>query len=285
MTLSGDLIGTEELEQLADDSAVRIVDTRFDLFEPSKGREDYLAGHIPGAVYADLDRDLSSEITPNSGRHPLPDPETFRATVERWGISDDTPVVVYDGGNGAVAVRLWWMLKMWFGHPQVAVLDGGFAAWNDADGVSETAVPEYVSGTFSRSPDISVVATTNEIVDSIESARSLNLVDAREAPRFLGEVEPIDTVAGRIPGARNMPLSGNVNADGTWRSTAELAAAWEPFRSADGDELPVVMCGSGVTACHLALSAHLTGMPVPRLYVGSWSEWIRDPDRPVATGP
>ena len=284
MTELPDLIDADALIGIAGDTGLRIVDTRFDLLNPAKGLADYEAGHIPGAVYADLDKDLASEITAHSGRHPLPDLADFRARLESWGIADETMVVVYDGGNGALAARLWWMLKIWLGHPDVAVLDGGLAAWLQAGGDLETATPTYPSASYTREANSTVVVSTEEIARAIEAASELNLLDAREAARFRGEQEPIDTVAGHVPGARNLPLSTHVKEDGTFKSADELAASWSPHFGGDDDNQPVVMCGSGVTACHLALSAVLAGRPAPRLYVGSWSEWIRDPGRPVSTG-
>ena len=175
------------------------------------------------------------------------------------------------------------MLKFWFGHDQVAVLDGGIAAWNAGHGTLEAGVTDIDPGTFTGSPNPAVVVTTAEIAAAVDSGHSLNLLDARDAGRFRGEVEPIDTVAGHVPGARNLPLSVSLGADGRWRETAELERIWREFLADGPDVSPVVMCGSGVTACHLILSAHLAGLPAPRLYVGSWSEWIRDEKRPVAT--
>ena len=276
-----DLITVTELEPLIEIGRVRPVDCRFDLFDPDKGRADFLAGHIPGAAYADMDRDLASEIGAGTGRHPLPEPGSFRATLERWGISDDTPVVAYDYGNGSLAARLWWMLRFWLGHTEVAVLDGGFSAWTAAGGRTEKGVTPTDRGRYSRSTNDAVVATTREIEASVRSGAPLALVDARDAARFNGDKEPIDAVAGHIPGAVNMPLGQNLDSKGFWRDKDALADTWRQSSvdPAAGDS--IAMCGSGVTACHLILSAVLAGLPPPRLYVGSWSEWIRDPGRPV----
>jgi thiosulfate/3-mercaptopyruvate sulfurtransferase len=283
MTMPGDLIDVHALKTLLETSECRVVDCRFDLFDAGKGRADYLAGHIPGAVHADMDTDLAREIGPETGRHPLPDVADFCRTLARWGIGNQTHVVACDHGNGSLAVRLWWMLK-WLGHDNVSVLNGGIAAWEAAGEPLERDVPEYARTVFDASADDSMIATTQEIADAVAAGRKINLIDARDAFRFRGEKEPIDSVAGRIPGARNLPLSRNLTTDGTFRSPAELAAVWADFQDSGADERAIVMCGSGVTACHLILSAALTGRELPKLYVGSWSEWIRDEKRPVATG-
>ena len=283
MTNNGDLIDVPTLKGLLETTECRVVDCRFDLFDPGKGRRDYLAGHIPGAVHADMDKDLASEITPDSGRHPLPDSTVFCRTLEGWGISDDVHVVAYDYGNGSLAVRLWWMLR-WLGHDRVSVLDGGYAAWTAANESIEQDVPVHVTGDFNGSPNENMIATTAEIAAAVNSNTNINLIDARDEARFKGEKEPIDPIAGRVPGARNMPLSLNLNSDGTWQSREALGVIWDGFDEGRVSQEAVVMCGSGVTACHLILSAVLAGRNEPRLYVGSWSEWIRDINRPVATG-
>jgi thiosulfate/3-mercaptopyruvate sulfurtransferase len=259
----------------------RIVDCRFDLLQPEKGRVEYLAGHIPGAVFADLDRDLAGPVTDSSGRHPLPDPEVFKATLEDFGIDANTQVVAYDYASGALAARLWWLLR-WFGHARVAVLNGGLKAWLAGNGALQTEVPDYPATELSASPDAGRVATTAEISDTISEGGELYLVDARDRSRFDGLTEPIDTVAGHIPGALNFPFSENIDAEGKWKSADELRRLWAGILGCDSPPPVTVMCGSGVTACHLALSAEVAGLKEPRVYVGSWSEWIRDASRPVA---
>lgn len=283
MTTHSDLVSAEELEALVEAGAGRVVDCRFDLFDAEKGRTDYLAGHIPGAVYADLDRDLAGEITATSGRHPLPDAGDFLDTLRRWGIDNDTLVVACDYGNGALAARLWWMLKFWLGHERVAVLDGGITAWRAIGGEFESGESRHTAGRFDRSPDGSMIVTVDEISEALTADRPVHLVDARDATRYCGAAEPIDTIAGHIPGARNLPLSVSIDANGYWRNTADLEEIWRNFLQDGPPQSPVAMCGSGVTACHLVLSAVLAGLEAPRLYVGSWSEWIRDPGRPVVT--
>jgi thiosulfate/3-mercaptopyruvate sulfurtransferase len=277
-----DLIDATQLKGLLTVSDYRLIDCRSDLMQPEKGRADYLVGHLPGAVYADLDVDLADPVTATSGRHPLPDAERFRKTLAGWGISNDTQVVAYDYANSALAARLWWMLR-WMGHDRVAVLDGGIAAWSAAGGELQTTVPQFEETVFNDTPKSEYVATTEEISAALAAGTEMNLVDAREAARFFAQTEPIDTVAGHVPGAINYPLSRNLNSDGTWRSGAELARVWRDVLDGRPIAPLIAMCGSGVTACHLVLSAQMAGLAEPRVYVGSWSEWIRDPARPVAT--
>ncbi|MGI9206210.1 MAG: sulfurtransferase [Woeseiaceae bacterium] len=277
------LVSVGELEKLIDRSACRIVDCRFDLMQPDKGRDDYAEAHIPGAVYAHLDRDLASEITSDSGRHPLPTPADFNRLLTSWGIEEGCQVVVYDYANGATAARLWWMMR-WIGHDNVAVLNGGIQAWQQAGLSLSSEVPELEPVPFAMQPNSAMIATTAEIAGEIDSELSTVLIDARDRARFQGTTEPIDTVAGHIPGAVNLPFPETINADGTWLSLPELSELWQETIG-EGAAAPVVaMCGSGVTACHLLLTAHLLDLTPPRLYVGSWSEWIRAADRPIASG-
>lgn len=281
MTSHSDLIDVVQLAPLVERGACRVVDCRFDLFDAEKGRRDYRSGHIPDAVYAHLDDDLAGEITATSGRHPLPPADTFIATLRRWGIDNDTLVVAYDGGNGSLAARFWWMLGHWLGHERVAVLDGGIAAWTEAGGVLQSDVPDYPVGAFAGQPDDAVVVTVDDIISAAQRGSGLHLVDARDAARFRGESEPIDPVAGHIPGARNLPLTVSLDDNGRWRRGEDLRNIWETFLSEGPGKPPVTLCGSGVTACHLVLSAVLAGLPAPRVYIGSWSEWIRDPARSI----
>ena len=279
----GLLISVDELRPHLADAAWVVVDCRFNLLQPEKGRAEYRAGHIPRAVFADLDRDLAAPVTDTSGRHQLPEAESLAATLGRLGIGNDTRVVVYDYGSGALAARLWWMLR-WLGHSRVAVLDGGFAAWRAAGGEVETELPQASVQRFRPRPDERMLIGTEELQKALSGDHPPPLVDARDRQRFLGEIEPIDTVAGHIPGALNFPFADSLNPDGRWRETAQLREQWVALFA---NELPadwIAMCGSGVTACHLAISAERAGLPAPRLYVGSWSEWIRDPQREVATG-
>ncbi|MEU1080326.1 sulfurtransferase [Streptomyces sp. NPDC005908] len=242
---------------------------------PFDGRAAYAAGHLPGAVFVDLDRELASAPGPR-GRHPLPDLAVFGAAMRRAGVSAGTPVVVYDGGIGWAAARAWWLLR-WTGHPDVRVLDGGLPAWQ---GPLETAVPEPAEGDFVPEPGDTGVLDADGAADL---ARTGVLLDARAGERYRGEVEPIDPVGGHIPGALSAPTSDNVGADGRFRPADELRARFAGLGVTP--DAPVgVYCGSGVSAAHEVLALAVAGVPAA-LYVGSWSEWSSDPDRPVAVGP
>ena len=265
-----------------DTGNLRIVDCRFSLLDPDAGRAQYNAGHLPGAVYADLDRDLAGPIDPSTGRHPLPDGTTFERTLRRLGIDNESQVVAYDDAGGGLAARLWWMLR-WMGHERVAVLDGGVTAWQAAGLPIETDTVVSKTGTFTGTSGSLPVVTTDEVLAAIGSGEGMILVDARDAARYRGEHEPIDPVAGHVPGAINLPFSNGLRPDGTWKSADELYASWQAVLDGVPDELQLaVMCGSGVTACHLALAAKIAGIREPALYAGSWSEWVVDSGRPVA---
>ncbi|MBJ89529.1 MAG: sulfurtransferase [Woeseia sp.] len=284
MNQINELITAEELHPLIVAGEVRVVDCRFNFFDTEKGRHDYFAGHIPSANYADMDHDLSSSVTEISGRHPLPDTSSIHKTLEGWGISDGSHVVVYDEDNGALAVRLWWMLRYWLGHPHVSVLDGGLAAWVLAGYETSTLESPRVRGRYTRMPDDRMVVSTQDIVSKIQKGEGADIIDARDGARFRGENEPIDEVAGHIPGAKSFPLTTNLKKNGAVKNGKQLAEAWSLVIGERDIDNAVVMCGSGITACHLVLTAKLAGLDAPRLYVGSWSEWIRDPDRPVEVG-
>ncbi|MFT4047803.1 MAG: sulfurtransferase [Solimonas sp.] len=278
--MSHSLIQPSELAAHLGDAQWRIIDARFELSKPMQGRVDYDAGHLPGALYADLDADLSSPITASSGRHPLPTPEAFAETLSRWGIAEEVQVVVYDQGSGLFASRLWWLLRA-RGHRRVAVLDGGLAAWTRL-GLPVTAAP-------SNAPKRAEVAARPFAgwLGSADVQRALAngaivLVDARAADRFAGRNETIDPIAGHVPGARNHPLSDNLEADGRFLPAAELRKRWQARLAGRGANELVTMCGSGITACHSLLALDVAGLDGGRLYAGSWSEWIRDPARPVA---
>ena len=281
MTLAP-LVDARSLQVRHSDPSWIVVDCRFNLREPSAGRAAYAEGHIPGARYADLDRDLSRPPSAAEGRHPLPEPSAFAATLGAWGIGEHDTVVAYDEGSGAIAARLWWLLG-WLGHRRRAVLDGGFAAWQAEGFRVETDTPSWRPRHYVERPvrDASVVAAA-ELV-SRQAAGDL-LVDARAAPRYRGEQEAIDPVAGHVPGARNWPFSNSIDAAGRFRPAAQLRA---DLGALLGDRQPdqlIAMCGSGVTACHLLLAMAAAGLHDGKLFAGSWSEWIRDPSRPIKTG-
>jgi len=283
MASDSNLISAQELQSCLDDPDVRVIDCRFDLADPSAGRRAYMDGHIPGAVFADLDEDLAAPIGPESGRHPLPDVDTLANTFCRLGIADATDVVVYDAGNGALASRAWWSLR-WLGHDRVRVLDGGMDCWVSSGGQLVTGGEQAAPRLFVARPRHDRVLTTSELASDFAAIAEMRLIDARDAARFRGEIEPIDTVAGHIPGSINLPFPVSLNDDDTWKPRAELEALWLETLGEDKTAPWAVMCGSGVTACHLAISATEAGYVEPRLYVGSWSEWIRDSRRPVGVG-
>jgi thiosulfate/3-mercaptopyruvate sulfurtransferase len=276
------LIEPRELAALADaDPSVAIVDCRHDLARPDWGSEAFAVSHIPAAVFAHLDRDLSGPVTTESGRHPLPHPDRLAATFGRWGIGAGTQIVAYDQGTGAYAARLWWLARF-LGHTQVAVLNGGLAAWQSA-GLPVTAVPTVRPlRHFVGHPQPSWVASTTEVASGLERG-SLVLIDARAADRFAGRNETVDPVAGHIPGARNHPFGENLDAESRFLARQDLERRWRQTLSGAAPRSVVSMCGSGVTACHNLLALELAGLSGARLYAGSWSEWIRDPARPVTT--
>jgi thiosulfate/3-mercaptopyruvate sulfurtransferase len=254
-----------------------VLDVRWRLLGPPPAQL-YAAGHLPGAVAVDLDADLAAPPGPG-GRHPLPDPADLQAALRRWGVRTDSAVVAYDDGDGSSAARAWWLLR-WAGHAAVRVLDGGFAAWTAAGLPTSTEVAEPAPG------DVVVRAGGMPVLDAAGAAEVAArgvLLDARAPERFRGEVEPVDPVAGHIPGARSAPLAGNVGADGRFRTPAELRRRFAGLGVAPGTPTGAY-CGSGVTAAQQVLALELAGVRAA-LYAGSWSEWITDPDRPVATGP
>jgi thiosulfate/3-mercaptopyruvate sulfurtransferase len=266
---------------------IAIVDCRFDLMNPENGRRAYLEGHIQGARYADLNKDLSAPTTATSGRHPLPSPSDFARTLARLGIGRDAQVIVYDDSAGAFAARLWWMLR-WMGHAAAAVLDGGIKAWVSAGGTLQSGEPERLPAAPSG-VDLSAQADTAAVIGTAEVERRLSdpsfrLIDARAAERYAGTVEPIDAVAGHIKGAVNHPFSTNLGADGCFLPSPVLRQMWEERLAGRSPTQVAAMCGSGVTACHNLLSMEVAGLHGAKLYAGSWSEWIRDPHRPIATG-
>jgi thiosulfate/3-mercaptopyruvate sulfurtransferase len=260
-----------------------VVDCRFNLTNTDAGRAAYAEGHIPGAVYADLDQDLAGPVEPDGtgGRHPLPAADTLGQTARDWGVNPDSVLVAYDDAGGALAARLWWLMR-WAGHPRVAVLDGGFSRWIADRLPLETHLPRPAAGTWQAVEANLPTLTANDVAGQLATG-ALALLDARAEDRFAGRVEPLDTRAGHIPGARNVPFTVNLGADKCFRSPPELQAY---YRAVIGDrpmEEVAGMCGSGVTACHTLLALERAGLPGAALYVGSWSDWISDPSRPVAT--
>jgi thiosulfate/3-mercaptopyruvate sulfurtransferase len=256
------------------------IDCRFDLLQPEAGRRAYGQGHVPGARYAHLDADLSIRPGAGQGRHPLPSPESFARRLGEWGVSNDSWVVAYDEGNGAFAARLWWMLR-WLGHEKVSVLNGGMTAWRALGLALETETPQWRPCSFriDRVREDWIVGADR--IPEILSAGGV-LLDARAERRFQGREEPIDRVAGHIPGAENRPFTENLLPDGRFKQPETLRAEFEGLLAGHRPQSLVAMCGSGVTACHLLLAMRVAGLADGRLYAGSWSGWITDPERPIA---
>lgn len=277
------LISAQALESRANDDIV-IVDCRFDLLDPEAGLRAYEQAHIPGAVFADLERDLSGPISETTGRHPLPDARVLADSFGRLGIDRSIPVVAYDAASGALAARCWWLLR-WLGHDDVRLLDGGLAAWERQGFSLDSGAAHPQPRIFGADPRDGMLLDVQELIDNGATADGLNLIDARDSLRFRGEAEPIDAVAGHIPGALNLPFAAMLDTDESWLPDDAVRELWAGTVGEDPAVETAVMCGSGVTACHLVLSALMAGYREPRVYVGSWSEWIRDPRRPVATGP
>jgi thiosulfate/3-mercaptopyruvate sulfurtransferase len=274
------IVSSETLTARLSDPAWAIIDSRFDLSRPGWGEAEYRAGHIPGAVYAHLERDLSGPRTGRNGRHPLPEVNAFKQRLGQWGIGPGVQVVVYDQVDGQFASRLWWMLRA-LGHDAVAVLEGGWATWRSEGrpqrGGDESRPPAVFSGAVQLAG-----AITPDQAGRMGQDTASRLLDARLPERYRGEVEPIDPAAGHIPGAVNYPYKRSLQADGAFRPPAEVRAALEAVLGEAPADQAAVYCGSGVTACHVILAAEYAGLPGLKLYPGSWSEWIADPARPIA---
>jgi len=286
MSLSVPLIDVAALrERLAGAEPPVLLDTSFDLADPAAGERSYREGHLPGAHYLHLDRDLADHThapgAPFRGRHPLPARETFAATLGRLGIGPSTPVVVYDRQGATFAARAWWMLR-WLGHREVAVLDGGLQAWVAAGGALNQE-PPAPRGPTTYTPAPSLMPTVD--ADTLAAGLGgLRLIDARAAERFRGDVEPLDPVAGHIPGALNRPFKDNLDVQGRFQRPEALREAFLPLLGGRPASEVVHQCGSGVTACHNLLAMEAAGLSGAALYPGSWSEWCADPARPVARG-
>ncbi len=275
------LITTAELAAHVHDSGLVIVDCRHVLTDANAGERAYLTAHLPNAHFLHIDRDLSGTKTGANGRHPLPPIPVLAETLGHIGIDEGKQVVVYDQNSGMWASRLWWMLH-WLGHERVAVLDGGFDKWQ-AEGRPVTAdLPTVRPTTFLPRPP-APTATANEIVQHLDDG-SLTILDARAPERYRGDMEPIDPVAGHIPGAINRPYTINLTPQGTFKSAEALRHEFEAQLGARSTASVVHQCGSGVTACHNLLAMAIAGLSGSRLYPGSWSEWSADPARPVARG-
>jgi len=276
------LISTAQLAaELANPDLV-VIDCRFTLTDTSAGRLAYVASHIPNARYAHLDQNLSSPVTPQTGRHPLPNPQTLCEKLANWGVGNSTQVVVYDDSFGSMAVRLWWLLR-WLGHENVALLDGGLPKWTREKRPMSDALPTITPQIFRCEPD-PLRYVSADSVNTMRQSATHRLIDARPEQRFTGEREPLDAVAGHIPGALNWVFEENLDMDGTYLPPAELRENYLRLMNGVAPQDVIHTCGSGVTACHNILAMEVAGLSGSRLYPGSWSEWITDPTRPIATG-
>ncbi len=275
------LVEAKDLNAASGQPDLAIVDCRFDLRDPGSGARAYAAGHIPGAVYAHLDNDLSDLTRHGLGRHPLPTHDAFCARLGALGISPTHQVVCYDAGDAGLAARLWWMLRL-LGHERVAVLNGGTGAWVSAGLPLQTTASKPKPTSYRGRFNVRMIASTAVIAARMATANGV-LIDARSAERFRGEVEPYDTVAGHIPGALNRPHSENLH-NGRFKPAEKLAEEFSKLLGVHAPENAFLMCGSGVTACQNLLAMEYAGLQGARVYPGSWSEWISDPARPVARG-
>jgi thiosulfate/3-mercaptopyruvate sulfurtransferase len=272
------IIQAEDLMRHLYDPDYVIVDCRFDLAEPEWGKSEYQSLHIPGAVYADLNRDLAAARTPTSGRHPLPSKEQMEHVFGRLGIDSTRQVIAYDATSGSFAARIWFMLKL-CGHENVAVLDGGFVRWHALGYPIESGVNINSSVDFKAVIHSDMIVTTEQ-VQHLRLDPNWRIIDARAPERYSGITEPIDPVSGHIPGSLNRFHETNLTREGVFKSAEQLHEEFAPLLPADPKNT-IVYCGSGVTSAHHIVAMKLAGYPMPKLYVGSWSEWIRDPNRPI----
>ena len=276
------VISAEDLHTHIDDPDWVVVDCRFTLTDPSAGKRNYDEGHIPGARYMHLDDDLAAPVTESTGRHPLPDPNTLATKLGELGIDNNTQVVAYDDAFGAMASRLWWLLR-WLGHDNVALLDGGLPAWIRKKMPLTPDIPAIEKKIFTPSIRHDMVVDMQGMEAVVTSGNNV-IIDARAEERFSGEVEPLDKVAGHIPGAMNLPFEDNLDLDGTFMDKDEIVDLYKDFLGDKDGEHVVMMCGSGVTACHNLVAMEIAGLKGAKLYAGSWSEWITDSNHPIATG-
>lgn len=275
-----DVVPTQTVFQHLHTPDWAIVDCRFDLKDPEWGFESYQQEHIPGAVYAHLDRDLANPVTAQSGRHPLPDIELIAQRLSNWGIGNHTQVVVYDTNGGGYAARLWWLLRF-LGHTAVAILDGDFHVWQSEGYPTAKGIEQRQPEVFVPNPQWEMLVSTEQ-VENIYTNPAYRLVDARAPERFRGEQEPIDTKAGHIPGAVNRFHGMNLNAQGKFLPPETLRQQFQDLLGEVQPEHTVVYCGSGVTSCHHLIAMERAGLSGAKLYLGSWSEWIRDEKRPIS---
>jgi thiosulfate/3-mercaptopyruvate sulfurtransferase len=275
------LVSVAELQAHLFDADWCVVDCRHELANFEAGRQQYELGHIPGAVFAHMEEDLSGEKTGRNGRHPLPDREALAGRFRAWGIGNDTQIVAYDASGGAFASRLWWLAR-WLGHRKVALLDGGWQAWLATTRHSSREPAERAPGRFEIRPSLVPAFDARQVLAMLGRTDKL-IVDARAAERYEGKVEPLDPVAGHIPGTINRPWQDNLD-QGLFKPGDALRREFEALLDGRSPADLTVLCGSGVTACHHLLALELAGLHGAALYPGSWSEWVADPTRPVTAG-
>jgi len=276
------IISAHELKEIIDHDNVRVFDCRFSLKDPQGGLKSYQAGHLPNAQFADMDTQLSSAMTNTSGRHPLPEIEDFINQLRQWGVNNDTQVIAYDDISGAFAARLWWMMR-WLGHNKVAVLNGGMKQWTDAGYELTQDTTEFANGEFSGSAIMEWLVEIDTVQAELAN-NSITLIDARAADRFTGKDQNTDPVPGHVPGANNLPFGGNLTKDGLFETPDIIKKRYDSVIKDQPLTNVVNMCGSGVTACHNLLAQAVAGIQPTKIFIGSWSQWIRDPSRPVAKG-
>jgi thiosulfate/3-mercaptopyruvate sulfurtransferase len=276
------IISVEDLNKNLSNDDWFIFDCRFLLKDPEGGLKKFEQGHIPGAQFADMDKDLASAMTPSSGRHPLPDPIELADKLQRWGVNNSSQIICYDDMSGAFAARMWWLLK-WLGHNDVAVLDGGVDKWTASSLALETDVRKRSQGTFSGQANNNMWVNVSFVKRQL-AENKINLLDARSGERFTAKDSKTDPVAGHIPGAMSFPFAENLSKQGVFLPAQELRKRFAETLSDSQNKEVINMCGSGVTACHNLLAMSIAGLPMTRLFVGSWSEWIKDKSRPVAIG-
>lgn len=275
------IVSAAQLALHLNDPAWCVVDCRHDLFDHAMGRREYDAGHIEGAFFGDIERDLAGPHTGSNGRHPMPERERLVELFRSWGVSNQSPLVAYDAHGSQFAVRLWWLAR-WLGHEQAAVLDGGWQAWLAAGGATSRQRPVRDRGTFAARTPLATCVDAAYVADHLGDLRTV-ILDARAVERYAGEQEPIDPVAGHIPGALNRFWQLNL-VDGKFKSRSQLRAEFESLLSGRDAASVVHQCGSGVTSCHNLLAMEIAGLPGGQLYAGSWSEWVADSTRPIARG-
>jgi thiosulfate/3-mercaptopyruvate sulfurtransferase len=277
------IISSKDLIQHLDDPNWSIFDLRFDLGDKEKGHQEYLEGHIPGAIYADLEKDLSLPASAEGGRHPLPTVAEMEETFSRWGIDEGTQVVVYDDSGGGFAARMWWMLR-YLGHHRVALLNGGFPAWVEAGFPIHNGKENRNPRNFTAAPQDWMIVGIPDVLKSIKDEFTL-LIDSRSSDRYQGIEEPIDRLAGHIPGAVNRFWQHNLDENGFFLPKERLGREWQVLLEGKSPESTIVHCGSGVTGCQNILAMTYAGFEGARLYPGSWSQWLEDPDLPKVLDP